>query len=69
MTVLNARERDIIELRYGLVDGRSHSLDEVSVMYKLTRERIRQIEVKALRKLRYPERYESTLVLRDLAHA
>ena len=69
MTVLNARERNIIELRYGLVDGRSHTLDEVSVMYKLTRERIRQIEVRALRKLRYPERYEIVNTLCDLAHA
>jgi RNA polymerase primary sigma factor len=69
MTVLNDRERDILELRYGLVDGRSLTLDEVSARYKLTRERIRQIEVKALRKLRYPERYESAVNLRDLAHA
>ena len=69
MSVLNERERDIIELRYGLLNGRSHTLDEVSVMYKLTRERIRQIEVKALRKLRYPDRYESTYNLCDLAHA
>ncbi len=69
MEVLNERERDIIELRYGLVDGRSLTLDEVSTRYRLTRERIRQIEVKALRKLRYPERYESAVNLRDLAHA
>jgi RNA polymerase primary sigma factor len=58
MTILNPRERTIIEMRYGLKDGRSHTLDEVSILFKLTRERIRQIEVKALRKLRYPERYE-----------
>ncbi|EFH85634.1 sigma-70 family RNA polymerase sigma factor [Ktedonobacter robiniae] len=64
MTVLNPRERTIIEMRYGLKDGHSLSLDEVSVLFHLTRERIRQIEVKALRKLRYPERYEG---LRDLA--
>src|SRR6266852_6481795 len=57
MTVLNPRERLIIELRYGLQDGHYHTLDEVSAEFKLTRERIRQIEVKALRKLRYPERY------------
>jgi RNA polymerase primary sigma factor len=66
MAVLNPRERTIIEMRYGLQDGHSLSLDEVSVIFHLTRERIRQIEVKALRKLRYPERYESTC---DLAHA
>lgn len=57
MTILNARERTIIEMRYGLQDGHYHTLDEVSAEFKLTRERIRQIEVKALRKLRYPERY------------
>jgi RNA polymerase primary sigma factor len=55
--LLNTRERTILEMRYGLKDGHTHSLDEVSAAYKLTRERIRQIEVKALRKLRYPERY------------
>ncbi len=66
MNVLNPRERTIIEMRYGLQDGHSLSLDEVSIIFHLTRERIRQIEVKALRKLRYPERYENT---RDLARA
>ncbi len=67
MKVLNDRERTILEMRYGLKDGHSHTLDEVSVLFKLTRERIRQIEVKALRKLRYPERYESGM--HDLLHA
>jgi RNA polymerase primary sigma factor len=57
MTILTPRERDILEMRYGLQDGHTHSLEEVSTIYHLTRERIRQIEVKALRKLRYPERY------------
>ena len=61
MTILNPRERTIIEMRYGLCDGYYHTLDDVSVKYNLTRERIRQIEVKALRKLRYPERFESGL--------
>ncbi len=64
MTILNPRERTIIEMRYGLKDGHSLSLDEVSVFFHLTRERIRQIEVKALRKLRYPERYDG---VRDFA--
>ncbi len=67
MAVLNERERTILEMRYGLKDGHSHTLDEVSVFYKLTRERIRQIEVKALRKMRYPERYENNV--HDLLHA
>jgi RNA polymerase primary sigma factor len=66
LTVLNPRERTIIEMRYGLMDGHSLSLDEVSTIFRLTRERIRQIEVKALRKLRYPDRYEG---VRELAHA
>jgi RNA polymerase primary sigma factor len=61
MTVLNPRERTIIEMRYGLCDGHYHTLDDVSAKFKLTRERIRQIEVKALRKLRYPERFETGL--------
>lgn len=51
---LNQRERQIIELRYGLHDGRSHTLEELSAHFRLTRERIRQIEVKALRTLRHP---------------
>ncbi len=66
MTVLSSRERLIIEMRYGLQDGHYHTLDEVSTEFKLTRERIRQIEVKALRKLRYPERYCG---LQEYAHA
>ncbi|GCE17069.1 sigma-70 family RNA polymerase sigma factor [Dictyobacter kobayashii] len=64
LLVLNPRERTIIEMRYGLKDGHSLSLDEVSTVFHLTRERIRQIEVKALRKMRYPERYEG---IRELA--
>ncbi len=67
MKILNDRERTILEMRYGLKDGSSHTLDEVSVFFKLTRERIRQIEVKALRKMRYPERYESGM--HTLLHA
>jgi RNA polymerase primary sigma factor len=66
MTILNPRERTILEMRYGLQDGHFHTLDEVSVEFKLTRERIRQIEVKALRKLRYPDRYYG---LHDFARA
>ncbi len=67
MTVLNPRERTIIEMRYGLCDGHYHTLDDVSIKFQLTRERIRQIEVKALRKLRYPERFETGI--RDYAPA
>jgi len=67
MTVLNPRERTIIEMRYGLCDGHYHTLDDVSIKFQLTRERIRQIEVKALRKLRYPERFDSGM--RNFAQA
>ncbi len=68
MDVLDPRERTIISMRYGLQDGKTHTLDEVSVEFKLTRERIRQIEVKALRKLRYPDRYVDA-GLREYVHA
>ena len=51
---LSARERQVIELRYGLHDGYCHTLEELSSHFRLTRERIRQIEVKALRTLRHP---------------
>src|SRR6266566_2936732 len=61
---LNQRERQVIELRYGLHDGRCHTLEELSAHFKLTRERIRQIEVKALRTLRHPIEVH---LLRDLA--
>ena len=48
------REREVLELRFGLTDGKDHTLEEVSRFFDLTRERIRQIEAKALRKLRHP---------------
>jgi RNA polymerase sigma factor (sigma-70 family) len=51
---LNERERDILRLRYGLHGGEPRTLEEVGVQFKLTRERIRQIEAKALTKLRHP---------------
>jgi RNA polymerase primary sigma factor len=54
LTTLNQRDRQVIELRYGLHDGYCHSLEELSEQFSLTRERIRQIEVKALRTLRQP---------------
>jgi len=53
---LSERERRIVEMRFGLVDGYGRTLDELGKHYKLTRERIRQIEAKALRKLRHPTR-------------
>lgn len=51
---LNERERKVLEYRYGLVDGNEMTLDEVARIFNLTKERIRQIEAKALRKLRHP---------------
>ena len=53
---LSARERQVLELRFGLHDGRSRTLEEVGKVFDVTRERIRQIEAKALRKLRHPTR-------------
>ena len=51
---LTERETKILEMRYGLVDGREHTLEEVGERFNVTRERIRQIELKAIRKLQHP---------------
>ena len=56
LTSLADREREVIEMRFGIVDGQDHTLEEVSRFFDVTRERIRQIEAKALRKLRHPSR-------------
>ena len=56
LRTLNAREEAVIRLRFGLQDGRCHTLEEVGSEFNVTRERIRQIEAKALRKLRHPVR-------------
>ena len=53
---ITGRERRILQLRFGLEDGRSRTLEEVGREFGVTRERIRQIEAKALRKLRHPSR-------------
>ncbi len=53
---LQAREQEVLELRFGLLDGTCHTLEEVGKKFNVTRERIRQIEAKALRKLRHPSR-------------
>lgn len=56
LAVLSDRERQVLELRFGLIDGQEHTLEEVGRYFDVTRERIRQIESKALRKLRHPTR-------------
>jgi len=56
LTSLTERERKVLELRFGLGDGYSRTLEEVGKQFKVTRERIRQIEAKALRKMRHPTR-------------
>ena len=56
LKTLSPREEDVIRLRFGLYDGRCHTLEEVGERFEVTRERIRQIEAKALRKLRHPVR-------------
>jgi RNA polymerase primary sigma factor len=56
LKLLSNREAMVLRLRYGLYDGRSRTLEEVGREFGVTRERIRQIESKALRKLRHPSR-------------
>jgi RNA polymerase primary sigma factor len=56
LAVLSEREREVLEMRFGLMDGKEHTLEEVGQFFNVTRERIRQIEAKALRKLRHPTR-------------
>ena len=59
---LTQREREVIELRFGLIDDQDHTLEEVGRRLKVTRERVRQIEERAIRKLRHPQ---SSRLLRE----
>jgi RNA polymerase primary sigma factor len=56
LKTLTPREEQVIKMRFGLGDGSEHTLEEVGQRFSVTRERIRQIEAKALRKLRHPSR-------------
>ena len=56
LDTLTPREKKVLELRFGMIDGRTRTLEEVGKEFNVTRERIRQIEAKALRKLRHPSR-------------
>ncbi len=56
LDTLTEREADVLRMRFGMVDGRTHTLEEVGQIFGVTRERIRQIENKAIRKLRHPSR-------------
>ena len=53
---LSEKEAQIIKLRFGLIDNNEYTLEDVGAMYRVTRERIRQLEAKALRKMRHPSR-------------
>ena len=56
LSTMTDREREVIELRFGMMDGYSHTLEEVGRRFQITRERIMQIEVKALHKMRHTTR-------------
>ena len=56
LETLSEREKEVISMRYGLLDGQPHTLEEVARCFQVTRERIRQIEQKALKKLKHPSR-------------
>lgn len=66
LSELSVREKEVVRLRFGLIDGRAHTLEEVGKAFGVTRERIRQIETKTLAKLRHPQRSEK---LRDYLDA
>jgi RNA polymerase primary sigma factor len=68
LSSLNARERRVLELRFGLGDGYARTLEEVGKQFRVTRERIRQIEAKALRKMRHPTRIRQLHGFLELAN-
>jgi len=68
LRTLSPREEKILRMRFGMDDGSEHTLEEVGQMFAVTRERIRQIEAKALRKLRHPSRSSKLRLLMDDVH-
>jgi RNA polymerase primary sigma factor len=66
---LDEREREILKLRYGLEDGHPRTLKDVSLKFNITRERVRQIEIKAIEKLKHPSRRAELKRFRELLHA
>ena len=69
LATLSEREKRVLELRFGLQDGFPRTLEEIGRQYQVTRERIRQIEAKALRKIRHPSRIRFLDGLHEMAHA
>ncbi|CDZ79786.1 Sigma-A [Candidatus Rubidus massiliensis] len=69
LSTLTDREREVLKQRFGLVDGKPKTLEEVGVQFNVTRERIRQIEAKALRKMRHPTRSKQLKAFLDLLEA
>ena len=68
LRTLSAREEKIIRMRFGMEDGSERTLEEVGRSFDVTRERIRQIEAKALRKLRHPSRSRKLRLFLDDVH-
>ncbi len=66
LETLTDRERTVLIERFGLMDGKPKTLEEVGVRFKVTRERVRQIEAKALRKMRHPTRAKQLQAFLDL---
>jgi len=68
LRTLTPREEKIVKMRFGLEDGSEHTLEEVGRSFAVTRERIRQIEAKALRKLRHPSRSRKLMPFLNHVH-
>ena len=66
LSTLTDRERTVLIERFGLLDGKPQTLEEVGLRFKVTRERVRQIEAKALRKMRHPTRSKQLQAFLDL---